>query len=293
MSGVTLPALNQKTLTLPAFAKLNLTLDILRKRPDGYHDLQMVMQSIELHDDVTVTLTDGDGIVCRCGDIPGDESNLAVRAARAFFDGAGVAPCGLDIDIVKRIPAQAGMAGGSSDAAATLRALRKLLRPELLGEDLERIGTRVGSDVPYCLRGGTALAEGRGERLTTLRAAPKFHVVLCKPEFSISTPELFSRVRVAELWSRPDTGGMLDALHRGDAEGVLRRVKNVFETVLPQEYAEVFTIKGRLHELGARATAMTGSGPTVFGLFEDEAAAEDAYDELSEDYEDTFLTRFV
>lgn len=281
------------TITLPAYAKLNLTLDILRRREDGYHDLQMVMQTVSLHDDVTVTLTDSDGISCRCGEIPGDESNLAVKAARAFFAATGVAPCGLDIDIVKRIPAQAGMAGGSSDAAATLRALRKLLKPELLGDELERIAATVGSDVPYCVRGGTALAEGRGERLTTLCDAPKLHAVLCKPDFAISTPMLFSRVRVSELWSRPDTAGMLDAIRRGDTEGVLSRVKNVFETVLPKEYAEVFDIKERFLRLGAEATAMTGSGPTVFGLYRDEAAARSAYAALQAAYAQTFLAQFV
>ena len=281
------------SITLNAYAKLNLTLDILRKREDGYHDLQMVMQTVSLHDDVTVTLTGGEGISCRCGNIPGDESNLAVKAARAFFAAAGVAPRGLDIDVVKRIPAQAGMAGGSSDAAATLRALRKLLKPELLGDELERIAATVGSDVPYCVRGGTALAEGRGERLTTLRDAPRLRAVLCKPDFAISTPMLFSRVKVSELWSRPDTAGMLDAIHHGDAEGVLNRVKNVFETVLPKEYAEVFDIKERFLRLGAEATAMTGSGPTVFGLYRDENAAKAAYEALKDDYAQTFLTQFV
>ena len=293
MTDITAPACDQKALTLSAFAKLNLTLDILRKREDGYHDLQMVMQTVELHDDVTVALTDGDGIVCRCGEIPGDETNLAVKAARAFFAATGVAPRGLAIDIEKRIPARAGMAGGSSDAAATLRALRKLLKPDLLGDELERIAARVGSDVPYCVRGGTALAEGRGERLTALRAAPPFHVVLCKPDFDIPTPMLFSRVKVSELWSRPDTNGMLDALHHGDADGVASRVKNVFETVLPKEYAEVFGIKERLRRMKAEAAAMTGSGPTVFGLYRDEAAAREAYEDLSADYRQTFLTRFV
>ena len=279
--------------TLPAHAKLNLTLDILRRRPDGYHDLRMVMQSVSLHDDVCVTLTEGGGIVCRCGDIPGDESNLAVRAARAFFERSGTEPCGLMIDIEKRIPARAGMAGGSADAAAVLRALRALLRPGMSGEELERIGAAVGSDVPYCVRGGTALAEGRGERLTALRGAPPFHAVLCKPDFDIPTPALFARVCVDELRNRPDTDGMLAALRGGDAEGVLLRVKNVFEAVLPPEYAEVFRIKERFHALHAEASAMTGSGPTVFGLYRDAAAAEAAYGALRETYEQTFLTRFV
>lgn len=280
-------------LTLPAYAKLNLTLDILRKRPDGYHDLQMVMQTVSLHDDVTVALTEGEGVVCRCGDIPGDESNLAVKAARAFFAETGLAPRGLEIDVVKRIPAQAGMAGGSADGAAVLRALRDMLMPELPDGDLERVGARIGSDVPYCVRGGTALAEGRGERLTTLCKAPRLYAVLCKPDFAVSTPMLFSRVRVDALRDRPDTAGMLAALKTGDAAGVLARVRNVFEDVLPEDCAEVFAIKSRLLALGAEAAAMTGSGPTVFGLFRDAARAKAAYNALAPDYRQTYLTTFV
>ena len=280
-------------LTIPAYAKLNLTLDIIRRRADGYHDLQMVMQSVELHDDVKVRLIDGADIVCRCGSLPGDGSNLAVKAALAFFNELRVPFHALEIDIEKRIPVQAGMAGGSSDAAAVLRALRKLLKPDMLGEELERVGARVGSDVPYCLRGGTALAEGRGERLTTLRPAPPFHVVLCKPDFSISTPALFSRVDLKGRWIAPDTRGMLDALHRGDAAAVAGRVKNVFEAALPPECMEVFVIKKRFHELRAEAAAMTGSGPTVFGLYRDGNVAKSAYEALKRDYAETFLTYFV
>ncbi len=282
-----------KSITLPAYAKLNLTLDILRRRSDGYHDLQMVMQSVSLHDDVTVTLTEEKETTCRCGEIPGDESNLAVKAARAFFAQTGVPAQGLDIDIIKRIPAQAGMAGGSTDAAAVLRALRALLRPEIPGEALEEIGALVGSDVPYCVRGGTALAEGRGERLTTLPKAPPFWTVLCKPDFAVSTPMLFARVRVDALSDRPDTAGMLAALQSEDAAGVLSRVRNVFESVLPEECAEVFAIKTRLRALGADATAMTGSGPTVFALYREKEAAETAFAALSPDYRQTYLAQFV
>ena len=278
---------------LPAYAKLNLTLDILRRRADGYHDLKMVMQTVSLHDDVRVALTEGDGISCRCGEIPGDESNLAVKAARAFFARTGIPPRALAIDIVKRIPAQAGMAGGSADAAAVLRALRTLLSPELSDEAMECIGADVGSDVPFCVRGGTALAEGRGERLTTLPPAPSCHAVLCKPDFSISTPMLFSRVRAEELTDRPDTDGMLDALRRGDARGVFARVKNVFEQVLPPEYGEVFAIRDSLLALGAEAAAMTGSGPTVFGLFRDAPAAEAARETLRRRYAQTFSAQLV
>lgn len=281
------------TITLPAYAKLNLTLDILSKRADGYHDLAMVMQSITLHDDVTVTLTSTSGIVCRCGTLPGDESNLAVKAAKAFFAETGIAPRGLAIDIEKRIPMQAGMAGGSTDAAAVLHALRELLAPELSTQTLEKIGETVGSDVPYCVRGGTALAEGRGERLTTLKAAPRFHVVVCKPDFPLSTPALFKRSDAVEVIDRPDTEGMLQAIEDSDALGVSARVFNVFEAVLDLGEREVFAIKERLLSLGAAAAAMTGSGPTVFGLFTDERKAKFAHDTLKADYAQTYLAEFV
>ena len=186
-----------RSITVPAYAKLNLTLDILGKRDDGYHEMQMVMQTVSLHDDVTVTLTDGKGITCRVDGaaLPCDERNLAVKAARAFCEAMDYGG-GIDIALIKRIPSEAGMAGGSADAAAVLRALRELVSPTLTDERLEQISASVGSDVPFCIRGGTQLAEGRGEKLTVLKPAPRFFVAVCKPDFPISTPALFARVDV-------------------------------------------------------------------------------------------------
>ena len=283
-----------KTITLQAYAKINLTLDILGKRPDGYHDLSMVMQSISLCDTLRVTRTSGD-IVCRVdgADLPADESNLAVQAARAFFRESGVSPCGLSIEIEKRIPIAAGMAGGSADAAAVLHALRLLLCPEMALGELERIGAAVGSDVPFCICGGTALAEGRGEILTTLKAAPKLSLVVCKPPFSISTPVLFKRSDSVTLTRRPDTAAMLRAIDEGNADGVIAGLCNVFEEVLPAECGEVFSIRSELLSLGADGAQMTGSGPTVFGLFKDEAAATKAAGALKKKYEQTYLCSFV
>ena len=178
-----------RSITVPAYAKLNLTLDILGKRDDGYHEMQMVMQTVSLHDDVTVTLTDGKGITCRVDGaaLPCDERNLAVKAARAFCEAMDYGG-GIDVALIKRIPSEAGMAGGSADAAAVLRALRELVSPTLTDERLEQISASVGSDVPFCIRGGTQLAEGRGEKLTVLKPAPRFFVAVCKPDFPISTP---------------------------------------------------------------------------------------------------------
>ena len=185
------------------------------------------------------------------------------------------------------------MAGGSADAAAVLHALRKLLAPEMSIEALEHIGETVGSDVPFCVRGGTALAEGRGEKLTTLKSAPEFSVVVCKPPFPISTPVLFKRSDSVTLTRRPDTEAMLRAIEEGNSDGVIANLCNVFEEVLPEEYGEVFVIRDKLLALGALGAQMTGSGPTVFGLFKDASAAKRAEEALKAEYEQTYLCTIV
>ena len=278
-------------LELKAYAKLNLTLDILRKREDGFHDLAMVMQSISLSDDVSITVEEESGIRCESnlGFLPSDERNLAVKAALTFAKETETELPGLRIRLEKRIPACAGMAGGSSDAAAVLRGLRQMLAPTMPMEELERIAAFVGSDVPYCVRGTTALAEGRGEILTDLAPLAHCWFVICKPDFPISTPELFSCVNVKKLAYHPDTKGMMAALEEKNLAGVARRMFNVFESVLPRKYEEVFSLKHRLLELGAMNAAMSGSGPTVYGIFDDLAAAEKAYAALKADYEQCYL----
>lgn len=281
-----------KSITKNAYAKLNLTLDILGKREDGFHEVRMVMQSISLCDTVTVTLG-GEGITCRCGTLPGDESNLAVRAAKMFFTESAIAPVGVQIDVEKHIPVGAGMAGGSADAAAVLLALRELLAPEMRREELERIGATFGSDIPFCIRGGTALAEGRGERLTALPNAPKLFAVVCKPDFSISTPQLYAAADLCRLCVHPDTQAMLNAIEAQDAGALIWNVGNVFEQVLSKEHEEVFCIKKRLGALQAEVAAMTGSGPTVFGLYRDAQKAREAVNVLKKDYAQTYFAEFV
>jgi 4-diphosphocytidyl-2-C-methyl-D-erythritol kinase len=282
-----------REINLTAPAKLNLTLDILGRRPDGYHELQMVMQSVSLCDDVRVRETEGQGLSVCCDqpELPSGPENLAWRAAEAFFQAVGLRR-GMEISLTKRIPAQAGLAGGSADAAAVLRGLRALLAPELPLRELERIGARVGSDVPFCVRGGTALAEGRGERLTPLPALPPCWIVLCKPSFGLSTPALFGRVRAEALERRPDLAAVRAALEAGSLEGVAARLCNVFEEVLtPDEKREIRAIRRRLESCGALGGAMSGSGPTVFGLFADAAAARGAAAALGADYSQTFLAQ--
>ena len=277
--------------TEPAFAKLNLSLDILRRRSDGYHDMRMVMQSVTLRDAVTLTERE-DGALYISNSLPFlpcDEGNIAAKAVRRFFEGTGLPFPGLSVHIQKEIPVCAGMAGGSTDGAAVLRALGRSYAPDLPWERLEEIAAPVGSDVPFCVRGGTALAEGRGEVLTELPPMPPCWIVLCKPAFSISTPELFAQVRLRRLRCRPDTAGLLRALEAGDLEGAARRLYNIFEDVLPRRYSQVFDIKSALLDLGAMASSMTGSGPTVFGVFRERTRAAEAAEALRGQYPAVFL----
>lgn len=279
-----------------ARAKLNLTLDVLGKRPDGYHDLKMVMQSITLADDLTLE-DNGTGEIrvrSNLAFLPGGDKNLAVKAALCFYQTLGREPRGLDISLDKHVPVCAGMAGGSSDAAAVLRALNGLEGQPFTWEELARVGEQVGSDVPYCVLGCTALAEGRGERLTPLPSLPQCWVVVCKPDFPISTPELFAKIDGCKVRRRPDTDGVLAALEAGDLAGVARRMYNVFEDVLPErQRARVADIKNTLIQHGALGANMSGTGPTAFGLFTEEKAAKAAFDLLSQHYKETFLARTV
>lgn len=281
---------------LQARAKLNLTLDVLGCREDGYHDLRMVMQSIDLTDTLVVRPGTGEGIQVGTNlkFLPNGDKNLAAIAARQFWKALGKDPVPLDIEIQKRIPVCAGMAGGSSDAAAILRGLNEQEGFPFSVKELARVGESVGSDVPYCVLGGTALAEGRGEILTVLPALPKCHVVVCKPDFPISTPELFHRIDSVKVRRRPDTAGVLAALEAGDLEGVARRMYNVFEDVLTErQAAQVTEIKRTLIEYGALGATMSGTGPTAFGLFSDRKQAEQAYEVLARDYRETYLTQTV
>ena len=279
-----------------ANAKLNLTLDVLGKRPDGYHDLKMIMQSIELQD--TLTLEENDLGELRVGTdlafLPNGDKNLAAIAARSFWKALGREGAGLDIKIEKHIPVCAGMAGGSTDAAATLRALNDMNGKPFTPIELAKIGEEVGSDVPYCVLGCTALAEGRGEILTELPALPSCWIVVCKPDFPVSTPELFHRIDSVKLKIRPDTEGAIAALKAGDLAGVARRMYNVFEDALPErQRARVADIKKVLIQCGALGANMSGSGPTAFGIFDDKGLAEEAFRQLDRKGQETFLVRSV
>ncbi len=277
-------------------AKINLSLDVLGRRPDGYHDLRMVMQSVSLADTVTLRETEFLGIRVKTNlpYLPKDDGNIAAKAAKAFFAYAGKrVPC-LEIRIRKRIPVCAGTAGGSSDGAAVLKGLNRWLETGYSKETLAKIGESVGSDVPYCVLGGTALAEGRGEILTPLPPLPDCFLVLCKPPFPISTPELFRAVDSVKLRHHPDTEGMLAALETGSLREITMRMFNVFEDALPPAKKSVIQeIKGTMIEGGALSACMTGTGPTVFGVFTDGEAARRAAEGLKASYQETFLAKAI
>ncbi len=269
-----------------AYAKLNISLDIVGKRPDGYHDMVMVMQSVSLCDELCIRLNDT-GELSAVSDlhfIPNDERNLAVRAARQFLDAAGEPGQGVEISMKKRIPVGAGMAGGSADAAAVLRGMNRLYGGRFSTAELETIAAGIGSDVAFCVAGGTALAQGRGELLSRLPDMPECYFVICKPGFSISTPELFRSIDSAPLRHHPDTAGILDSLDRGELEGICRRLYNVFEDVSDRRIKTVGEIKSRLLDCGAAGAVMTGTGSAVFGIFTDAATAQEAQSALLREY---------
>lgn len=269
-----------------AYAKLNISLDVLGKRPDGYHDMVMVMQSVSLHDELRIKLNDS-GELSAMSDlhfIPNDERNLAVRAARQFLDAAGDGRRGVTISIKKRIPVGAGMAGGSADAAAVLRAMNRLYGGRFSTGELEEIAAGIGSDVAFCVAGGTALAQGRGELLSRLPDMPGCYFVICKPTFSISTPELFRSIDSTPLRHHPDTAGILESLDRGELDGICRRLYNVFEDISDRRIKTVGEIKSRLLDCGAAGAVMTGTGSAVFGIFTDETMAQKAQSALLREY---------
>lgn len=273
-----------------AWAKINLSLDILGPMPGGYHRMKMVMQSTGLRDRLRIRLNSTGEFSARSnfGFLPTDSRNDALRAARLFLERIGRPELGVELELEKHIPVGAGLGGGSADAAAVLRGLNELCRAGLGRAELEKLGGELGSDVPFCVAGGTQLAGGRGDELTELPPLPDCGIVICKPGFSIRTPYLFSRVDGRRSRLHPDTAGMVEAIGGGDLAGVARRCHNVFEDVLPRNCGEVRTIKSRLLDLGALGAVMSGTGSAVFGIFEDMDAAGAAAAELGREYRDCF-----
>lgn len=268
---------------LQAFAKINLGLDVLGKREDGYHEVRMIMQTIRMYDqlDMRKSVEPGIHLTTNKKYIPVDENNLVWRAAKLMMDTCGIIE-GVSIHLHKVIPVAAGMAGGSSDAAATLVGMNRLFHCGLFKEKLMELGVQIGADVPYCVLRGTALAEGIGEKLTVLPPMPDCWILIGKPGISVSTKYVYTTLDLNTDTVHPDIDGMKKALEDGNLYGITERMGNVLQDVTIPAYPEVERIKEQMKTLGAVNAMMSGSGPTVFGIFDSEEKAQKACQKLRE-----------
>ena len=283
------------TLLESAWAKVNLTLDVLGKRADGYHDLKGVMQAISIRDDIEIDVGTGKPWVLKCDreDVPCDERNLAWKAAQVYLDAMGKDPNGLEIRITKRIPSQAGLGGGSADAAAVLRALNRHYGEPLSIGALAELGAQVGSDVPFCVICGTAVAEGRGERLRKLPNIPDCFFVVCKPDFSVSTPEMYRKLDEKGFHARPDHTAMESAILAGDLGRIAQNLCNVFDPVVTEEHLELNYIKSIFNSYGSVGQQMTGSGSAVYCIVENFEYAAVICSMLRENYPQVYIAKPV
>ncbi len=283
------------TLYEGAFAKINLTLDVLGKRPDGYHDLKSVMQTISIRDDIEIDVDTGKPwkLYCDKENVPTDEKNLAWKAAKVFYESTKLETTGLEFRITKRIPMEAGLGGGSADAGAVLRALNKHYGSPLSILALCELGSLVGSDVPFCTLCGTAMVEGRGERLRKLPDMPDCCFVVCKPEFSSSTPELYKKLDEVVISRRPDHSAMESALLAGDLAKVAENIYNVFDPIVTQDHLELNYIKSIFNSYGSIAQQMTGAGSAAFAIVPDFEFAAVICNMLKDNYPDVFIAKPV
>lgn len=269
---------------LKALGKINLGLDVLGRRPNGYHDVRMVMQTVYLYDQILLEKTDKEGISLETNlfYLPVNENNLAYRAAKMLIDEFAIKE-GVHISLEKHIPVAAGMAGGSSNAAAVLYGMNRLFQLGLTDQELMDWGVQLGADVPYCIMRGTVLAEGIGEKLTPLPAMPKCHVLLAKPPISVSTQKVYEKLDAQEVTKHPDIDGILLGLQTGDLEKITSSMGNVLENVTITEYPQIERIKDVMKEEGALNAMMSGSGPTVFGIYDDKMLARRAAARIREE----------
>lgn len=266
---------------LKALAKINLGLDVLWRRDDGYHEVRMIMQTLKMYDKITIRKMNEPGIQLKSNlfYVPENESNLAYRAARLLMDEFQVEE-GVFIDLQKFIPVAAGMAGGSSDAAAVLYGVNRLFGLKLTKRQLMERGVKIGADVSYCIMRGTVLAEGIGEELTPLPPMPPCKVLVAKPQVSVSTKNVYMNLDMAGVTKHPEIDAQLEGIREGDLHKIASRMGNVLETVTIPSHPVIAQIREEMMRLGALNAMMSGSGPTVFGLFEDEDLAERAYQEM-------------
>lgn len=275
-------------------AKINLVLDALYKREDGFHEVEMIMTMVDLADRLTMESLSRDQILItsQVGFIPLDEKNLAFQAARLIKQRYNVKE-GVYIHLDKKIPVAAGLAGGSSDAAATLRGLNRLWKLNISEQELCELGAELGSDVPFCVTGGTALATGRGEILTPIASPPQCWVILAKPSLNVSTADVYGRFKVKDVQQHPSVHTMLDAINKGSFSAMCHSLGNVLEDVTLNLYPEVKQIKESMIRLGADGVLMSGSGPTVFGLVSKEAKLSRLYNGLRGFCKEVYVVRML
>ena len=283
------------TLTRKAYAKINLGLDVLRRREDGYHEVKMIMQTVDIYDVLTFVKAPA-GVFHLSVDsaqIPDDDNNLVLKAARLLFATAGI-DAGVEVTLQKNIPVAAGMAGGSTDAAATLIGLNALYDLRFTTEQLQEIGVKLGADIPYCIMGGTALSQGIGEILRPLPAPPRAHLVIAKPDLMISTKYVYENLHANSLKVHPNIDGMIEALSNQDLTKMCSLMGNVLETVTEKENPIITQIKDLMKEQGATGALMSGSGPTVFSIFTEEEKARSCFQKIQEENlaKQLFLTGF-
>ncbi len=279
-----------------AYAKINLGLDVICRRPDGYHEVKMIMQTINLYDELLLKKETEPGIriITDHAEVPTDQNNLIYKAAAAVLQRYPQS-LGVTITLKKQIPIAAGMAGGSTDGAAVFHGLNELFELGMTEDEMCEMGVKIGADVPYCIMGGTALSEGIGEKLTPLPEPPDCYVLIVKPDISVSTRFVYENLHADKLKYHPDIDGMVKAIQEKDLTGITERMENVLETVTIGAYPIIREIKVQMLALGAENALMSGSGPTVFGIFAEEETARQAYGKLKTmiPEREIFLTTFV
>lgn len=278
---------------LKAYAKINLTLDVVGKRDDGYHLLKMIMQNIDLYDLIEINKkSSGIEIDCNIKKIPLDERNIAYKAAKIFIDKYDI-KSGVKISIHKNIPIAAGLAGGSTDAAAVLNGMNKIFKVNADVKEIMGIGLQVGADVPYCIIGGTALCSGIGENVKKLKHLRNVIVVLVKPRFGVSTKSVYARFDVNKVYNHPDTYGMIQAIQKNNINHIGIEMRNVLENITLGMHPVLKDIKSEFMDMGASGSLMSGSGPSVYGIFKDMLTAQRCYDKFKQKYKDVFITRTI
>ncbi|MDL2301170.1 4-(cytidine 5'-diphospho)-2-C-methyl-D-erythritol kinase [Lachnospiraceae bacterium OttesenSCG-928-D06] len=278
--------------SIKAYGKINLGLDVVSRMENGYHQVRMIMQTVSLFDELIMTpCEEGISIFVDSKDIPTDEHNLIYKAIKIMKDTYNITE-GVRVDLKKQIPVAAGMAGGSSDAAAAFRGMNQLFKLGLHRDRLCELGVKVGADVPYCILGGTALAEGIGEKLTPLPSPPDCHILLVKPDISVSTKYVYDNLKLSGEMEHVDIDGMRHSIENGNLLGITKRMGNVLEQVTVGRYPIIQEIKDKMITYGAMNSLMSGSGPTVFGIFEREETGKEAYEQMKKMY-DTYEIHLV